>query len=80
MILSFGQMIRRAVFLGVDWLDLCVWDDITLHPNKFQFGQETVTFAGFEILMGHVKPCQKFIEAFANFPTPDIHNINYGLV
>ena len=34
------------------------------------FGQDTVTFAGFEITNNHVRPCQKYLDAILNFPRP----------
>ena len=74
MILSFGQMICRAVFSKQ--YTGCGHNGITLHSNKFQFGQDTVTFAGCEITVDHVKPHQKLIEPIANFPMfTNIHNI-----
>ena len=83
MIPFFGQMICRAVF-SKKWTGLIYVVVMTSPstPNKFQFGQDIVTFAGFEITMDHVKPCEKFIEAIPNFPTPtNIHSIDswFGL-
>ena len=73
--------LQSSFFQALDQLDL--HNDITFCPSKFQFGQDTVTFAGFEITMDHVKPHQKFIEAIANFPMPtDIHDNHswFGLI
>ena len=85
--LLWSDDLQSSFFQAVDWLHLCGCNGITFHHNKFQFGQKfpfcTVTFAGFEIMTDHVKPCQKFIEAIANFPTPtNIHNIRswFGLI
>ena len=81
--LLWSDNMQSNFFQAVDWLDLCGRNGISLHPNKFQFGQDIVTFAGFEITMDHVKPCQKFTEAIANFPmSTNIHNICswFGLI
>ncbi len=47
----------------------CLWPQRD-HPDKFTFAQNNVEFAGFEITLDTVKPCQKFISAISNFPTP----------
>ena len=62
-------------------VDVC--NGITLHPEKFQFGQDTVTFAGFEITNNSVIPCCKFLDAIARFLTSkNIHGIRswFGLI
>ena len=56
--LLWSDNLESSFFQAVDWLDLCGRNDITFHPEKFQFGQDTVTFAGFEITKNNVKPCQ----------------------
>ena len=38
--------------------------------DKFQFGQNTVDFAGLEITDYGVRPSKKFLEAIRNFPRP----------
>ncbi len=59
---SFNQACR--------WLTICGQHGITLNPSKFQFASDTVEFAGFEISLDSVKPCQKYTRAIADFPTP----------
>ena len=80
---SLVRLFADQFFQAVDRLDICGYNSIILYPKKFQFGQKTVTFAGLEILMDYVKPCQKFVAAIANFPMPT--NINnmcswFGLI
>jgi hypothetical protein len=56
---------------------------LNFNPSKFAFGQDTVEFAGFEITPDSVRPCQKYIHAILDFPTPkDITDIRswFGLV
>lgn len=81
--LLWSDDLESSFFQAVDWLDLCGRNGITLNPEKFQFGQDTVSFAGFEITRDSVRPCKKFLDAIQNFPTPqNIHDIRswFGLV
>ena len=55
---------------AVNWLDICGRHGITLNPDKFVFGQDTVEFAGFEITPSSVRPCARYLDAIRNFPTP----------
>jgi hypothetical protein len=55
---------------AVNWLDLCGRNGITLNPEKFVFGANTVEFAGFEITNDSVRPCKKYLDAIRHFPTP----------
>ena len=50
------------------WLVLCGGSDITLNPEKFIFGADTV--AGFEVTRDSVRPSQKYLRAIRSFPTP----------
>ena len=34
---------------------------LVFNPDKFQFGQETVKFAGLEVTKDGVRPCRKFL-------------------
>ena len=69
--LLWSDSIEEAFFQAVEWLDTCGTEGITLNPEKFQFAQDTVEFAGFEITPTTVRPCPKFLEAIRNFPTPN---------
>ena len=68
--LLWADNIEGSFFQAVDWLDTCSKNGITLNPEKFVFGQDTVAFAGFEITNNHVRPCQKYLDAILNFPRP----------
>ena len=64
-------------------LHTCAENGITLNPSKFQFCQDVVQFAGLEITNTNIRPCQKFLDAIQNFPTPsDISGARgwFGLV
>ena len=52
------------------FLDRCGKNGITLNPNKFQFGRDTVDFAGFVITPDSVKPSESFLKAILDFPEP----------
>ena len=43
---------------------------LIFNSDKFQFGQETVEFAGLEVTMTGVRPSRKFLEAIRAFPAP----------
>jgi hypothetical protein len=68
--LLWADDLTSSYFQAVDWLDKCGHNGITLNPEKFVFGADTVEFAGFEITMDTVRPCQRYIDAIRNFPTP----------
>ena len=67
----------------VAYLDTCAKNNIVLNPNKFQFCQDTVDFAGFKISPTSLMPSDKMLESIRNFPTPtDISGVRayFGLV
>ena len=67
----------------IDYLELVSKNGIVLNKEKFQFGSETVDFAGFTITPTEVLPLRKYIDAIYNFPRPtNITDIRswYGLV
>ena len=74
---------EKAFFQACDFLSLCGENGITLNPSKFQFAEETVEFAGFQITPTNVQPSKKYLEAILNFPTPtDITGVRswFGLI
>ena len=44
---------------------------LIFNSDKFQFGQETVDFAGLEVSKQGVKPSKKLIESIRTFPRPE---------
>ena len=56
-------------FSTVQWLETCGRNRITFNPEKFVFGEDTVTFAGFEITLTNARPCKRFLHAILDFPT-----------
>ena len=79
----WADTIEECFFQACQWLDLCGRNGITLNPEKFSFAQDTVEFAGFEITPNEVKPCNRYLDAIRQFPTPqNITDIRswFGLV
>lgn len=67
----------------IDYLELAGNNGIVINPEKFQFSQSTVDFAGFRISSNSVEPLPKYIDAIEKFPTPkNITDIQswFGLV
>ena len=53
-----------------DYLALVGCNGVILNPKKFQFGQRTIEFAGFEVTQTEVKPLQKYLDYILSFPQP----------
>jgi len=68
--LLWADNLTESFFQAVTWLDLCGQHGITLNPDKFVFGADTVKFTGFEVTPNSVRPCRKYLDAIRNFPTP----------
>ena len=54
----------------IDFLTRVGQAGIVLNPDKFQFAQQTVDFAGFRISSSSIEPLPKYIDAIRDFPTP----------
>ena len=57
----WSDTIEESFFQACQWLDLCGRNGITLNPEKFNFAQDTVEFAGFEITPNEVRPCNRLM-------------------
>ena len=68
--LLWARSVEDSFHSAVEWLDICGRNGITLNPDKFQFAQDIVDFAGFEITNDSVRPCQKYLRAIRDFPSP----------
>ena len=64
-------------------LERCREKNISLNPDKFCFGQETVTFAGIQMSQGGFTIDPNLLQAVRDFPTPmsktDVRSF-FGLV
>ena len=62
--------IRSSFLQACKYLDLCAHNGITLNPQKFQFCQDVVDFAGLQITNTSVRPSDKLLRSIMEFPTP----------
>lgn len=68
--LLWSDSIQESFHQAVQWLDVCGRNGITLNPEKFIFSQDEVEFAGFTITLNSVRPCNRYLQAIQEFPTP----------
>ena len=54
----------------IDFLSITGSAGAVLNPEKFQFAQRNVDFAGFQISETCIQPLAKYIDAIKTFPTP----------
>ena len=67
----------------LDFLEMAGNAGLVINPEKFQFGELIVDFAGFRIGSHSVEPLPKYLDCIRNFPTPtNISDIRswFGLV
>ena len=81
--IHYDDQLEAHWWRTIDLLILVGSSGIVLNPDKFQFAQKVVEFAGFRISENHIEPLPKYIDAIAGFPTPtnntDIRSW-YGLI
>ena len=68
--LLWAPTTEQCFLKTVDYLDLCGRNGIILNPAKFVFAADQVEFAGFQITLTNVLPCDRFIRGILDFPTP----------
>ena len=66
----WAASIETAFFDTCRVLDTCARNGVILNPDKFQFCQDVVEFAGLQVTETGVKPSQKLLDAILNFPQP----------
>ena len=69
-VLLWSDTLADSFFQAVQYLDVCGRNGITLNPDKFVLGADTVAFAGFGITLTNVRPCSRQLQAIIDFPTP----------
>ena len=52
------------------FLERCSSQGIVFNPKKFQFGQSSVKYLGFQITDSGIKPTEDFVKNILDFPTP----------
>ena len=68
--LLWDNSIENAFWHTFEYLKLCGENGIVFNKEKFEFAQDSVDFAGFEVTNEGYKPLKKMIDAIQNFPTP----------
>ncbi len=68
--LLYDQTLEGQFWHTFDHLKLCADNGIVFNPEKFQFGEEIVEFAGFEVTMDGFRPSPRILDSITNFPTP----------
>ena len=68
--LLYSDDIEHAFFAAFDYLTLCAENGITINKSKFQFCQDTVTFAGLKLTPEGICPSDKVVSAIRDFPAP----------
>ena len=68
--LLWSKSIEKSFWQTVEWLEILGMNGIIATLDKFQFAEDIVEFAGFEITPDSVRPCAKYLRAIREFPTP----------
>lgn len=68
--LLWADTVEESFWQAIEWLELTGSSGIVLNPDKFVFAKDTVEFAGFQIDATSVKPCNRYVRAIREFPTP----------
>ena len=68
--LLWADDIEESFWQAINWLEVCGKNGVTLNPQKFVFAADDVEFAGFEITLTDVRPCDKYLQTIREFPTP----------
>ena len=75
--------LEKSFWKTCTYISLCSQNGITFNPKKFQFAQDKVNFAGFEITKLNVRPQREYLPVILDFPKPtDITGVRswFGLV
>ena len=65
----YDENLEEHWWRTIEFLTLVGRAGIVLNPDKFQFAQSTVDFAGFRISQSLVEPLPKYLYAIEGFPT-----------
>lgn len=68
--LLWASDIKESFMKTIQYLELCGQNGIILNPTKFKFACDEVDFAGFNITLTNVRPCNRYLQAIQNYPTP----------
>ena len=82
-ICHFDQDLEDHWWRSIDLLLTLGEAGVIVNPNKFQFAERSVEFAGFRISEAAIEPLPKYLDAISSFPTPkNISDVRswFGLV
>ena len=68
--LLWDDTISDSFWHTFEYLKLCGDNGIIFNKDKFQFAQDNIEFAGFEVTSEGYKPLKRIISAIQDFPTP----------
>ena len=68
--LLYSFSVKEAFSENASYLTLVGKNGIILNPEKFQFAQETVNWAGVKITKNSVEPLNDHVESIRSYPTP----------
>jgi len=78
-----GSDLEQHWWRTIDFLTRVGQAGIVLNPDKFQFAERSVDFAGFRVSDPTIEPLPKYFDAIRDFPSPtsttDVRNW-FGLV
>ena len=68
--LHYDEDLETHWWRTIELLTLAGKSGIIFNPEKFQFGQREVDFAGFRVTEDRIDPLPKYFSAIRDFPTP----------
>ena len=68
--IHYDTALEQHWWRTIDFLTRVGQAGIVLNPDKFQFAQKTVDFAGFRVSDSSIEPLPKYLDAIRDFPTP----------
>ncbi len=68
--IHYDEDLETHWWRAIDFLSITGSSGIVLNPDKFQFAQRDVDFAGFHISENSIEPLPRYIDAIRSFPTP----------
>jgi len=66
----YNSDLEQHWWITIDFLTHVGQAGIVLNPDKFQFAERTVDFAGFRVLDSAIEPPPKYLDAIRDFPSP----------
>ena len=69
-VLTFDTDLEEHWWRTIELLEVLGKNGIVVNPEKFQFSQRLVDFAGFHLTETTVEPLPKYLNAILNFPVP----------